>query len=67
MLYETAEYYKADIDANYTRWDGFLGSRQWRSLPEVDRLKTYPEHVDYFVTWLNNRVAWIEKELGITD
>lgn len=67
MLYETAEYYKADIDANYTRWDGFLGSKQWRSLPEVDRLKTYPEHVDYFVTWLNNRVAWIEKELGITD
>ena len=65
MLYETAAYYQADIDANYTRWDGFLGSRQWRSLPEVDKLKTHPEHVDYFVTWLNNRVAWIEKELGI--
>jgi len=65
MLYETAAYYQADIDANYTRWDGFLGSKQWRSLPEVDALKTYPEHVDYFVTWLNNRVAWIEKDLGI--
>lgn len=67
MLYETAEYYQADIDANYTRWAGFLGSKQWRSLPEVDALKTYPEHVDYFVTWLNNRVAWIEEELGITQ
>lgn len=67
MLYETAEYYQADIDANYTRWDSFLGSKQWRSLPEVDALKTYPEHVDYFVTWLNNRVAWIEEELGITQ
>ena len=67
MLYATAAYYQADIDANYTRWDGFLGSKQWRSLPEVDALKTYPEHVDYFVTWLNNRVAWMEKELGITD
>lgn len=65
MLYETADYYAADIDANYTRWDGFLGSKQWRSLPEVDALKTYPEHVDYLVTWLNNRVAWIEGELGI--
>ncbi len=67
MLYETAAHYQADIDANYTRWDGFLGSHQWRSLPEVDRLKTHPEHVDYLVTWLNNRVAWIEKELGITE
>lgn len=65
MLYETADYYAADIDANYTRWSGFLGSKQWRSLPEVDALKTYPEHVDYLVTWLNNRVAWIEGELGI--
>lgn len=65
MLYETAAYYQADIDANYSRWDGFLGSKQWRSLPEVDRLKTYPEHVDYYITWLNNRVAWMEKELGI--
>ncbi|MGN1346647.1 MAG: CotH kinase family protein, partial [Eubacteriales bacterium] len=67
MLYETASYYEADIDANYTRWDGFLGSKQWRSLPEVDALKTYPEHVDYLVTWLNNRVAWIEKDLGIAE
>lgn len=67
MLYETAEYYSADVEANYTRWDGFLGSKQWRSLPEVDALKTYPEHVDYLVTWLNNRVDWIEKELGISE
>ncbi len=65
MLYEVAEKYAVDVDANYTRWDNFLGSRQWRSLPEVDKLKTYPEHVDYLVTWLNNRVGWMEKELGI--
>ena len=32
---------------------------------EVDALKTHPEHVDYYVTWLNNRVAWMEKDLGI--
>lgn len=65
MLYEVASYYSADVDANYTRWDGFLGSRQWRSLPEVDALKAYPEHVDYLVAWLNDRVGWIEKELKI--
>lgn len=67
MLYEIAETYQADIDLNYERWEGFLGSKQWRSLPEVDALKTYPEHVDYYVEWLNNRVEWMEKDLGIIE
>jgi len=66
MLYELAETYRVDIDYNYRRWK-VLGTPQWRSLPEVDALKTYPEHVDYFVTWLNNRVDWIERDLGIKD
>lgn len=65
MLYATAAKYENDINLNYTRWEGFLGSKQWRSLPQVDALKTYPEHVDYLVEWLNNRVDWIEKDLGI--
>ena len=65
--YSVAEAYRRDIDLNYTRWEGFLGSRQWRSLPQVDALKTYPEHVDYFVEWIENRMAWIEKDLGIEE
>lgn len=66
MLYGIADYYSADIDLNYDRWKGFLGSAQWRSPREIIALKTYPEHVDYYIKWLGNRVKWIEDELGIT-
>jgi len=66
MLYEIAEAYRADIDYNYSCWN-VLGTPQWRSLPELDDLDTYPEHVDYLVTWLKNRVDWIERDLGIKE
>jgi len=65
MIYDTAELYINDVNKNYERWDNFLGTQQWRSVPPVDALKTYPEHVDYFATWIKNRIDWIEKELGI--
>lgn len=65
LVEQTAEKYGADIDKNYERWDNFLGTKQWRSLPQVDALKTYPEHATYFTTWLTNRINWIETELGI--
>ena len=65
MVNDAAEKYSSDIDKNYERWDNFLGTKQWRSLPEVDALKTYPEHVEYFTTWIENRIHWIETELGI--
>lgn len=65
MLYGIAAQYQADIDLNYERWEGFLGSKQWRTPMDLVRLKTYPEHVDYLIKWLNNRVAWIENDLGI--
>lgn len=65
MLYGIAEQYKADIDLNYKRWDNFLGTEQWRTPRELVALKTYPEHVDYYIKWLNSRVEWIEEDLGI--
>lgn len=65
MLYDVADKYEADIDLNYKRWKGFLTSREWRTPIEITRLKTYPEHVDHLVKWLNNRVDWIERELEI--
>ena len=65
MLYGIAEQYRADIDLNYTRWEGFLTSKQWRTPIEITRMPEYSQHVDHLVKWLNNRVAWIEEELGI--
>ena len=67
MLYEIAETYKADIDLNYERWEGFLGSWQWRSVPPLIGMTEYSDHVDYLVTWLNNRVDWMERDLGIKE
>ncbi len=67
MLYEIAETYRADIDLNYERWDGFLGSVQWRSIEPLIGMTEYSDHVDYLVTWLNNRVDWMERDLGIKE
>lgn len=67
MLYEIAETYRADIDLNYERWEGFLGSVQWRSVEPLIGMTEYSDHVDYLVTWLNNRVDWMERDLGIKE
>ena len=67
MLREIAETYRADIDLNYERWDGFLGSYQWRSIEPLIGMTEYSDHVDYLITWLNNRVDWMERNLGIKE
>lgn len=67
MLREIAATYQADIDLNYERWDGFLGSWQWRTVPELFGVTEYADHVEYLITWLNNRVDWIERDLGIKE
>jgi len=67
MLREIAETYRADIDLNYERWEGFLGSYQWRSIPPLIGMTEYSDHVEYLITWLNNRVDWMERDLGIKE
>ena len=61
---EKAEEYKYDIEANFTRWK-VLGERHWRSVRSLDRETTYDGHKEYLKTWLNNRIDWIEGQLGI--
>ena len=61
---EKAEEYKYDIEANFTRWK-VLGERHWRSVRSLDRETTYDGHKEYLKTWLKNRLAWIEGQLGI--
>lgn len=67
MLNEIAAYYEADIDLNYERWDDLLGTEQWRTPNELIRLDTYSKQLNYLITWLNNRVNWIETDLGIAS
>ena len=61
---EKAEEYKDDIEANFIRWKVF-GVPHWRSVRSLDRETTYEGHKEYLKTWLNNRLGWIEGQLGI--
>ena len=61
---EKAAEYQADIDANFTRWR-VLGTPNWRSVPSIEKEKTYEGNKNYLKTWLSNRINWIEGELGI--
>ena len=61
---EKAEEYRDDIEANFIRWK-VLGERHWRSVRSLDKETTYNGHKEYLKTWLNNRLNWIEGQLGI--
>lgn len=61
---EVAEQYQHDIDANFIRWR-VLGVPHWRSVRSLDKQTTYEGHIQYLKTWLTNRLAWIESQLGI--
>ena len=59
IIYEKYEQIVTDIALNFERWD-VLGKPHWRSLSVLVDLKTQKEHVDYYVNWLNGRMAWLE-------
>ena len=61
LIYGTYSEITTDIELNFDRWD-VLGKPHWRSLPELEAFTTAKEHVDYYVTWLENRMAWLEAE-----
>lgn len=61
MICDKYEEIADDIELNFERWD-VLGKPHWRSLPELDAMTTAKEHVDYYVTWLQNRMDWLEAE-----
>ena len=61
MIYDKYNEISNDIELNFERWD-VLGRSHWRSLPELDALTTAKEHVDFYVKWLENRMAWLEAE-----
>ena len=61
LIYESYYEIATDIELNFQRWD-VLGKPHWRSLPELEALTTAKEHVDYYVTWIENRIAWLDAE-----
>jgi hypothetical protein len=61
MINDNYEEIATDIELNFQRWN-VLGKPHWRSLPELDAFTTAKEHVDYYVTWIENRIAWLDAE-----
>lgn len=57
------EYFKEDIDLNYTRWN-VLGQPTWRLNNELIGLDSYEENYFFLKEWLFSRVEWIDNELG---
>ena len=53
----------ADMQKNYERWK-LLGQRHHQEPSRISRLKTYQEHVDYLVQWMQNRKAWLDIEFA---
>lgn len=50
---------QTDIALNYERWPE-IGQPHWRSIPEQVAFQTQKEHVDFYIQWLKNRIAWLE-------
>ncbi len=53
-------------DRNFTKWRIF-GRRINMEPAEIMRLKSFEEHAAYLVTWIRNRVEWLNTEFNKED
>ena len=53
----------ADMQKNYTRWK-ILGQKRHQEPVAIYKLTTYKQHVDYLITWMENRKAWLDNEFA---
>ncbi|MCR5823442.1 MAG: CotH kinase family protein [Lachnospiraceae bacterium] len=63
MLLEEAEAGYDSYCRNFQKWD-VLGTKQSRETAEILNLKTYKEHVDYLVKWMETRFAWLDEHIN---
>ena len=61
IIYDTYDRIKTDIDLNFKRWK-VLGKHHWRALPYQTVFTTAKEHVDYYASWITNRIGWLEAD-----
>lgn len=47
-----------DQNQNFTRWPT-LGTPLWKNPLDAENRKTYKEELEYFKTWCNSRIAWM--------
>jgi len=56
---KTASAIETDMQFNYKHWE-FLGKKQQQEPKEIVNLRTYKEHADYLIRWMENRKAWLD-------
>lgn len=60
---QMAEYIAPDMEDNYKRWQ-FFGKKLHQEPPQIVSLKTYKEHTDYLISWMQNRKVFLDSELA---
>ncbi|MCL2774983.1 MAG: CotH kinase family protein [Oscillospiraceae bacterium] len=58
FIQNTAATYHDSFERNFVRWP-IMGTAVNREPPPVVKLKTYDEHVNYLVNWMQNRIQWL--------
>ncbi len=59
-----AKHMEKAIARNYERWQ-VIGQPYWRMTEEAATFTTYDEFLNRLAKWLENRIAWIDKQFGI--
>lgn len=63
MIEEQATIYNSSFCRNFEEWQIF-GQCMNREPREITRLKTYNQHYQYLITWLNSRIDWMNSFIG---
>ncbi len=63
MIEEQATTYNSSFCRNFEEWQIF-GQCMNREPREIVKLKTYDQHYQYLITWLNSRVDWMNSFIG---
>lgn len=62
MLTKQGNTLQKAADANFDRWP-ILGKEIWPNPSAIVRCDTYDENVDYLVDWLQERAAWLDRNM----
>jgi hypothetical protein len=63
MIEEQATTYNGSFCRNFEEWQIF-GQCMNREPREITKLKTYNQHYQYLISWLNSRVDWMNSFIG---
>lgn len=63
LIRAEADAYNGSFCRNFEEWQIF-GQQLNREPREIMKLDSYAKHVDYLITWLDNRLVWMNEFIG---